>query len=67
MPRWGVFYIGKMQRDFCEHMKEHVYAANIRDLDSPIGKHIASSHGYKLPPFKFTSLNKIHKDPKGGD
>lgn len=32
-----------------------------------IGKHMALMHKYKLPPFKFMALLRIHLDPRGGN
>lgn len=48
-------------------MREHIYAANIGDLDSPIGSHMAKIHKYKTTAFKFIALDLVHQNPRGGD
>lgn len=63
----GAFYIGKTRREFRIRMREHIYAANIGDLDSPIGLHMVRIHKYKTTAFKFIDLDRVYPNPRGGD
>lgn len=47
-------------------MQEHIAATRAGDLYSPIGKHMPVTHKYRLPPFKFMALTRVHPDLRGG-
>lgn len=61
----GAFYIDNTMREFSIRVQEHSHAAAIGDIYSPIGKHIAVVHKYKVHNFKYIPLS--HPDPRGGD
>lgn len=63
----GAFYIGKTKHEFRKRMQGHFNAAILGNIDSPIGKHVALFHYYKVPDFKFMALNRIHPNRRGGD
>lgn len=63
----GCFYIGKILRSLRVRIREHLYAAKICDLLSPIGRHRATSHGYKPIHILFTALDHFHPNARGGD
>lgn len=46
-------------------MQEHITAPQAGDLYSPIVKHMAVTHQYRLPTFKFMALTRVHVDPCG--
>lgn len=62
----GAFYIEKTRGEFRIRMREHIYAANIGDLDSPIVFHIARVHKCKTTTFKFIALDGVHPNVRGG-
>lgn len=56
----GSYYIGKTAQAFRINIMEHLYAANICDPLSPIGRHRAIQHGYRPTQMSFTVLDHIH-------
>lgn len=65
MCECGSYYVGKTIRSFQVRAREHLYAINICDLLSPLGRHRVYPHGYRPIRVCFTALNRVHPDPRG--
>lgn len=65
--RCEAFYIGKTIRPFWKRVKDHVYYANSGLLNTTMGHHVVLKHQYDPLVLKFSALNRIHEDPRGGN
>lgn len=61
------YYLGKTIRPFQIRAHKHLYAINICDLLSPLGRHRAHHHAYQPIRLWFTALEWVHPIARGGD
>lgn len=65
--RCGPFYIGKTLRNFLKRIYDHIYCIRKNLLYTPIARHVALKHKNDTAMVRFTVLERIMKDPRGGN
>lgn len=59
----GMFYVGKTFRNFWRQ----IYDIKKNLLYTPIGRHVALQHRHDMSMVKFTVLEEVMEDPRGGN
>lgn len=63
----GAFYIGKTSRPFWKRIKEHVNGMRDCTETSPIGRHRIAHHLRQTIKIRFAALERVHRNPRGGN
>lgn len=63
----GCYYIGKTINEFWKRIYQHLSTIRKRDLDVPIGHHMALVHPKSIPKIHFLALDQVHFRSRGGD
>lgn len=61
------FYVGKTKLEPHKRISRHVHSMRTCNPDLPLGRHAQDIHQGNFPKIRFSALNRIHPNTRGGD